>query len=106
MYDHMRKIVKYTNEANRIVHQYNSDQKDESPITITDEHKNATRKFINNQKILWSKYTTTAARSYKNNKNGKHKSGILSRSDDRKDDSLQKAKLALANTWVKLQFGF
>ena len=98
-----KNMIKYINEAAKKIKDFN--QKTNGDTVGYAEILKATdiaNEFFKKQKELWGKYTSAEKREYNDGKDGKHKSGLLTRLDDRGKDKLQQAKLELANKWVKI----
>ena len=63
-------------------------------------------KFLDSQKKLWGPYTTAEGREYFEpfkRKHGKHLTGFRSVSDNKQSTEIGRCKIALANTWKKMQ---
>ena len=63
-------------------------------------------KFLDSQKKLWGPYTTVEGREYfetLKRKHGKHLTGFRSVSDNKQSTEIGRCKIALANTWKKMQ---
>ncbi len=64
-----------------------------------------TTEFVNMQKKLWEPYTTATGREYDERfklPHGEHVSGMRSVPDTKQHSEIGRAKLGLANTWVKM----
>lgn len=101
------KILSQINELNRTVKQMRKENrkdqlKDEAEVPA--ETKKKIKDFVEDQKNLWGKYATAAARNYDHEKDdsNKHKSAGKLVSDE-KTSGIGKAKQGLANQWLKLE---
>lgn len=102
-------VLKCINESSRYVENYArkvSGKSDKVNLeAVTDEMKKVVSGFIDDQKSLWSHYTSAEGKEYDEeltDEYGRHKSGLVWKQATAQKSEIGSYKLAVANIWARM----